>query len=345
MSEHHHLDESHDNNLSKFNELVSKYHDPKIASAVYRDGASFELLVQMLMEASKKTGDIDIENSCNEIYKLFEDKHGKITHVYVCEEDYAAAVLTDYPKFFTEYKLGGKPTLESLLIKIDYLAIEADRLLKGRDLEKCTTMIYSVAKKTLRLLDSEVDCENSKTVRKTVDLIEEQLQIATQYHERAARLRAQLDYFLGTLMGIAILVLFVIVLAFLNTRVEVMEFASSSFYNILLCGGIGAMVSVMSRMSAKKCILDYEAQSITIRLLGIFRPILGGVFAIILYALLESNLITSSFIPSGPNEKALFYLIVGFLAGFSERLVPDMLDIAGNKLLGQTENHLPETIH
>jgi len=71
---------------------------------------------------------------------------------------------------------------------------------------------------------------------------------------------------------------------------------------------------------------------------GIFRPILGAIFALVVYAILQSGLLavnilnTSAGEPNSTNSIVFFYYVVGFLAGFSERWVPDIIEIAQKRV-------------
>ena len=112
----------------------------------------------------------------------------------------------------------------------------------------------------------------------------------------------------------------------------------------LLAGLLGALISVMGRMSSGKLTVDYEAPLSTLRFLGGFRPIIGSVFGVIIYILLTIGLINLSSLPggtgSGPNLH--LYFALAFLAGFSERLAPDILDSAARRFGQDDSDRVPE---
>src|SRR5688572_26544754 len=57
-----------------------------------------------------------------------------------------------------------------------------------------------------------------------------------------------------------------------------------------IAGGVGAIVSVLMRMSSNKFRVDFEVGRTTVRRLGSFRPFIGVVFGIALYFLLLSDI-------------------------------------------------------
>jgi hypothetical protein len=97
----------------------------------------------------------------------------------------------------------------------------------------------------------------------------------------------------------------------------------------LIAGGIGAVVSVMMRLTRGTLSLDGEAGTLITVLLGAFRPLTGGVFGLLTYVLLRGGLLTLTTDPPKGLAGSFYYTGLAFAAGFTERLaqiVPDVLD-------------------
>jgi hypothetical protein len=101
-----------------------------------------------------------------------------------------------------------------------------------------------------------------------------------------------------------------------------------TFFATYVAGGIGAVVSVLMRMSSKKFQVDFEVGRSTIRRLGSFRPFIGAVFGVALYFLFLSGILRMT-LPSDAKTTFFFFGILAFLAGFNERWT--------NVLFGQAE--------
>jgi hypothetical protein len=93
---------------------------------------------------------------------------------------------------------------------------------------------------------------------------------------------------------------------------------------VTLAGAAGSVVSLLTRVR------EFDQQRKTPRavlfLTGLFRPIIGIIFGLFIYLLLQSGLLPIE-MPAGPGLG--FYSAIAFIAGFSERFVPD--------IVGQTE--------
>jgi hypothetical protein len=92
--------------------------------------------------------------------------------------------------------------------------------------------------------------------------------------------------------------------------------AIQEFYAAAAAGGVGAIVSVLMRMSGRGSFaIDHELSRWEVMLVGAYRPLIGSVSGIVVYFLVQTPLI--------PIEKDTltlpFYVVVAFLAGFSER--------------------------
>ncbi|MEL6163071.1 MAG: hypothetical protein AAFR37_04680 [Cyanobacteria bacterium J06628_3] len=72
---------------------------------------------------------------------------------------------------------------------------------------------------------------------------------------------------------------------------------------------------------------------------GFFRPLVGMFFAIFAVALIESEIFSGIFrIAESENHNVYLYMAIAFIAGFSERLVEDLV-IRTEKTLTEFTSH------
>jgi hypothetical protein len=145
---------------------------------------------------------------------------------------------------------------------------------------------------------------------------------AQSQFRRAAQRTAQSRYWQGTLIGALLLAVITAIggIAFAAT-------GTSAAYGIALpAGALGAMVSVLQRMSSGKLKLEYEAGRDLLEVFGAVRPFIGAIFGLAVMALLLGGFVPSIVVPAG--EKLAFFAALGFLAGFNERWAQDMLNTA-----------------
>jgi len=96
------------------------------------------------------------------------------------------------------------------------------------------------------------------------------------------------------------------------------------FYACMAAGAVGAIVSVLIRMSGHGSgfTIDHELGAAGVRRLGAFRPLIGAVSGVVVSFLVQTTLV-----PIDKSELTIeFYVVVAFLAGFSERWTRVVLD-------------------
>lgn len=314
---------------------------------------SFEEYIKAFRKQRK--GEIKKEEEFDLIKNSFVNEHGEIIYQYMCNDSKNVAMLCQKKgsrlfsplktSFFTQYNLGNHPEIEKILIEIDYLAAEAPRALKGKGLGRCLSIIYKVAKNTLGVLDSMNHNEikhvkDHPEINETLEIIESNLIHAKRYHQKAARFSTQKDYLLGNIIGFVGLAIIFIITRFLND-VEIKSLDDFSLSCLIyygsIGGGIGAIISVMNRISSGNLNLSTDLDHKSTMIIGIMRPLIGGVFGILILILFNSGF--SVFTLSGEDVTKVLsnFIILSFIAGFFERFVPDILDQTKNKVLSEEE--------
>jgi hypothetical protein len=140
------------------------------------------------------------------------------------------------------------------------------------------------------------------------------------YYFRSGEKRARMRYMTGMVTFGVVLVaaaaaVTALALAFFDSF-STSSTAIHEFYAAAAAGGVGAIVSVLMRMSGRGSFaIDHELSRREVMLVGAYRPLIGSVSGIVVYFLVQTPLI-----PIEQDKLTLpFYVVVAFLAGFSER--------------------------
>jgi hypothetical protein len=140
---------------------------------------------------------------------------------------------------------------------------------------------------------------------------------AEKYYRSAANGQAQMVYFAG-LATVTIVISLVSVIW--------LSISWATPVAVLVAGSIGACVSVIQRINSGRFTLEYDVGGPYAFFLGGLRPLIGGTFAIAISFAFTGGLLHLP-VASGetPDNRHLALLVLGFLAGFSERWAQDTL--------------------
>jgi hypothetical protein len=310
--------------------------EPEFESAISRGAASFFQLAQTYFYAQEK---FNRNPHAREIYQryqarlaeAFEAAHGPITYLFYCRNRKAGAVLTGGPELWVIHPPFDEKRAEiaDILLACDRLNIESDRVLSGpgrsQDLRTTKRLLYAIVVRLLAVLDTAI-----QPARRIMDLYRDELGNARDYYLRAAARHAKFDYFLGMLIGVVLCLAVIASSASFPTR-HIPD--PVAFVGSLTAGAIGAVVSVLSRMTFGELALDHEAGRPILTMLGAFRPVIGMVFGAAMWVLSESNVLGIG--PTDQHKMLYFHILIAFLAGFSERWAQDMLGRASDQISGR----------
>jgi hypothetical protein len=185
--------------------------------------------------------------------------------------------------------------------------------------------VYSLLVYLLSLADAQaISHSDSERIAKAVPRAKAELNSVEDSIKTAAMTEARQDYLLGTFVGVIFLIALVALLFRFTSENSVIH----SVLGIVAAGGLGATLSVMTRLTANRLRVDAGAGVALIRLAGSFRPVVGAVLGLALYSFIEAGLLPIKVTATG-QSLVYFYLAVAFLAGFSERLAQDAITKAG----------------
>jgi hypothetical protein len=212
----------------------------------------------------------------------------------------------------------------------DRLARLVEELLIGPARRTGLELIYALETGALHCMDELAakpppDAKTAKEMRAvTVAKLRNDLAAAQSYVESAAERRAQLIYLQGMLVGVVVTAvvatLLAVLVGLLQDPIDGTEFLPTA----LLLGAFGAVVSVMQRLTRGNLRLRLDSGVTAVRLLGAFRPAIGGLLACAILVMALGGLVPLE-IPADDGTRAFFLSGLAFLAGFSERFAQDMI--------------------
>jgi hypothetical protein len=117
-----------------------------------------------------------------------------------------------------------------------------------------------------------------------------------------------------------------------KTSVDVINLQENLVQVILVvsAGTLGSIVSILTRIREFRN-ENYRDSSLPI-FVGLFKPIIGASFGVLMFALINSDLISISTLEGNQRkeERAFFFYSLAFVVGFSERLANDIVSRTEN---------------
>jgi hypothetical protein len=291
----------------------------------------FEELVQAHWDW-RQTGDPAAEQAYRAKLAAFKSECGEIIDSYWCTSVPSAVALTEDARGplgsrlhfhrVSDWATKNEPDIAALLHKCDELAIKIACILRGPTQAIAMRLVASSAAHVLSLVDRPAEHRRAEDKEKALAYEGTQLKEAEHYYDEVGLRQAQLVYLRGMIGG-------TLVIAALATGIWALtgqDFTNRIVLAIAL-GAAGALLSVMSRMADSKQVfeLDYELGRLPLVVFGVFRPLLGASFGLVLYAAIASGIVSLN-LTGGGEKETYFYALLSFAAGWSERLAKDVLD-------------------
>jgi hypothetical protein len=269
--------------------------------------------------------------------RRFEDEHGELISAYWCADVESAVALTAgkpntgwlrrllsvAPKFHrvSDWATKDEPDIARALHQCDELAVRATEVLRGRSRRITIQLVMTSACHLLSLVDARG--QNPPQAHKAAVAVEVR-QLAELRHDyrAAANGDAQLIYFGGMAIGIALLALLYAVANGVLTGEGVED---RTIIGCLVAGALGAVVSVIARINSGTFDLDFDVARGYTLFLGALRPVIGSIFGLLAYFMLTSGFVNVFSLPDDEIQRFYFLCVIGFAAGFSERWAQDTL--------------------
>ena len=264
----------------------------------------------------------------------FEDKEGTLAAVYWSTRNASAVALTvgrarhkrnPIVETDTDVRLhrvtdwvtkSAEPIAE-LLHECDVLAIRVREILRGTSQRIAMQWIYSVQEHALGFLERSERRDVAKE-RAFVTTQRKELGRIEKYYLRAGAKAGRIVYVSGMIAAAAVIVAVCAALAIaLSQSKDLWGLKVEALLLSTGAGAVGALVSVLSRMSgmSDKFTVDFEVGRPLLRRLGLYKPFVGSVFGVATYFLLVAGLLPAD----SSGDSLYFYGVIAFLAGFSER--------------------------
>jgi hypothetical protein len=316
---------------------------PSFAELVWAHYLWRRQLQELETRQARRELHVPLEAAYRRRLAAFERFNGRIVDAYWCRSEASAVAITAKPakpfarnvmrrsstmRFHsaTDWKTARSPVIATLMQDCETLAIRAGEVLNGTSQRIAIRWIMSVASFLLARCDMEPPRTQDKRRASTQARahVAPELRVIENYYLQAATKRARMVYVWGMVQGIiaiSALIAAVGVYMAIESRPTLHDPSAQQLAATLAAGAVGALISVLLRMDERRTStfkIDAEIGGRAVRRLGLFRTTVGAILATAVFFALKAGLLQQITIPQGPRA-IYFFLVVAFLAGFSER--------------------------
>jgi hypothetical protein len=296
-----------------------------------RQTASFGDLVHAHWQWKHERPDDDAKRDEYEAKRAcFEAEHGKIVDDYWSTREPAAVAVCCLRTRWgreqwalhrsTARLAADHPEFARLLRDSARQSVRAANVLCGMTQRIATSNLFSLTRDVMASL------ENEKARPTGLADYKSDLRSIEDYAGKAGARQAQIVYLKGVMRGLVALVVLAPLLALALSALSVHGVDPAVLAGCLVAGSFGATMSVLMRMSAGKFDVNHEIGREYVTNLGLARPYIGAIFALLLYFAVQGGL-APQLRPESADASAqfAFFVAFGFLIGFSERFAKEIV--------------------
>jgi hypothetical protein len=187
--------------------------------------------------------------------------------------------------------------------------------------------IEDISSKSIRLEDIP-GMRIQEALNRANDHLKKLIHTIDQFSRREAQVVYIRGMFLGIFSVLALVAVYVDVIFRVSATRDWTSDTQLLWHLIAIAvtsGALGAVVSVMLRVSNRPLSISYNAGRSLIWLAGYFRPIVGAIFGLAFYVLINAGFLKVLAAPRDIGSRAFFVAAVCFAAGFSERRAQDFI--------------------
>ena len=297
--------------------------------------ASFGDLVHCRWEHARDSTDERARQRYVETRERFEDEHGKIVDDYWSAAQPAGVALCCKRVGFgrLEWSLhrvmgslaAGRSEYSPLLLRIARQSVRANSLLRGMTQRMATANLFALSRDIMASL--ETDGDDLAKVQE-IEAYKRDLQYIAGYAGEAGKRAARVVYLKGLLWGVLALAAGAPALAYVLSSASVPDVDATLFVGCLVAGSLGAVMSVLIRLSGDTLDVDHQFGREYLTSLAALRPLIGAVFAVLLYFAFKGNLIKPVDVSGHGAGEFAFFVTSSFAVGFSERFAKQIVRTA-----------------
>jgi hypothetical protein len=198
-------------------------------------------------------------------------------------------------------------------------SVRASNVLSGMSQRIAISNLFSLTRDIIASLDVDGGRPSG------LDAYRADLQQIAGYTGQAGARQAQIVYLKGVLRGLAALIVLMPALALLVSALNKPELDPTLFVASIVAGSLGATMSVLIRMSGGKFDVNHEIGREYVSNLGLARPYIGAVFALLLYFTVQGGLLQGVHRPESDQAAFAFFVACAFAVGFSERFAKEIV--------------------
>lgn len=314
--------------------------------AVQRNEVTFPMVMKTLRVELGQPTHLPYRDLYRQVLSQFMDAHGGIAESFYADEFYAGTLLTqkgelffniwwDKFNFATTKARALEADINDLRLKAElYLPQDHRWICMGQLFRLYKSLISSLCAEWYRCSGEERGKEPSEAHVADLKELRQELKGITEMYRSAGLTRGQVRYVKAAALGTALIV------GLAGIAAAIAGTANSRIWLGVIAGGaVGALLSVLERLTRGALGVQFETDNGAMTISGISRPVVGALSGMALVVLVKGNIVLPPLGKATETDYGLFFVVgIAFLAGFSERLVKDVLGNATSSLDGAQQD-------